>query len=323
MGDRGQKKTNQMLAEQTRRMGEFADVAGQRGTEAYGFGLGNRDFRSQAYRDLYAGLGEDGGGGGGGGPAYQMATYKDPRENEAMAFYRDLQKTGGYTEPQIQDIRGRATSTIPGFFEGIKRSMAVNPNVGFGSQMKSLAREQGRQASDAAREAEIDIQSQIRQGRERGAGELSKLDEALIGRQMQVERERIGEQKAAQAAASAAANRRAGAAGDAFRNRMAVLQAMGGLTDPDAAAMGYGQQQLAGLGGQTGTITSRVQEQSLMDKIGQGANILGGLAGSAAGAMTGMGALGGAGKMAGKAGKVAKLPTMASSMGGRFGQLMT
>jgi hypothetical protein len=285
MGDRGEKKTNKMLAEQGQQYNRFADVMGQRGAAEYDYGTGARSNIDKAYWDLYKGMEGAGGGGGGGGPAYQMAQYKDPRENEAQAMYREWAKTGGISPEQEATFRARATSSLPGFYEGIAREMRGAPSVGFGSQMAKLAREQGRGLAEAGLGAEADILGKRLSGQQWGGTGLERTDESLIERQMRVERERIGEQKAAQAAAAAAANRRAGASSDAFRNRMAILGELRGLRGEQGTDLAYADRQLAGMGGGFNTINARRQEQSLLDKIGQGAGIAGQLGGAAAGAM--------------------------------------
>lgn len=277
MGDRGQKKTNKMLEQQTQRANQFADVMGQRGAEDRGYSTGSRGKIDEAYWNLFNQTGEGGGGGGGGGgPAYQMATFKDPRENEAQAMYREWAKSGGLTDPQHADIITQGASSVPGLFSMLRRNIQASP--GNFSQMQALARDEGRAGAEATLNARIAADRMRREGQQWGGTGLERTDESLIGRQMQVERERIGEQKAAQAAAAASAARGRAGADDAFRNRMAILGELRGLRGEGGSDLAYADRQLAGMRHGADTVSSRVQEQSLLDKIGQGANIAGGLA---------------------------------------------
>lgn len=282
MGNRGARETNRMLREQTAAANRFAQQMGGYGAEDRAYGTRTREDIDRLYQELYGQAGEMGGGGGG-GPAYTALQYADPRENEAMAFYRQLQQTGGWSTPEMQDFRARATSTMPSFFEGLRNQLSAQQagggSVGYSSQMAKLARDASRGAADVQLGAETDLAERIRSGRERGAGGVERLDEALIGRQMQVERERLQEQRNAQAAASAAAGRRRTAADEAFRNRMAILGERRGLRGESGSDLPYFDRQLAGMGQATGTIGARVPEQSFLGGVMGG---LTGLAGAAA-----------------------------------------
>ena len=281
-----------MLESQGQQYNQFANQMGGYGAEDRAFGNQSRNQIDQAYQDLYNQAGE-GGGGGGGGPAYNPLQWANARENEALSGYRNLRDTGGWDPSQMADFRSRASSGQGGFFEGLKNQLSAQQaggggNVGYGSQMAKLSRDAGRGLAESQLGAETDLQGQIRAAKERGLGGVGTYDTEFMGNQQRVEGLRNQEIQNANAAASAASGRRGAAADDAFRNRMAILGERRGLRGESGSDLPYFDRQLAGMGGQLNTTNSRLAEQSFLDKLGQGAGMVGNLAGSAAGAMTGM-----------------------------------
>jgi len=286
MGNKSAKKTNEMLGQQTTRSNAFADTMGSRGAEDRDYSTGSRGKIDQAYWDLYGGIGAGGGGGGGYRPMETIdLNWNDPRANEAMAGYRNLRDTGGWSAPEMADFRARASSGQGGFFEGIKNQLSAaqagGGSVGYGSQMAKLARDAGRSLGESQLNAETDLQSQIRAAKERGLGGVERLDESLIGREGSVEEKRNNEllrrlaaRNANISGANAAAGRRAGAASDAFREKMSILGELRGLRGEGGSDLAYADRQLAGLGQAAGTVSNRVNEPGFFDRAMQ----LGGLA---------------------------------------------
>lgn len=147
--------------------GRYNDIYNQAGPEnnpatsyfrqfAQGGGL---DPRLQAGQERNIGQYED------------FANLKDP----SGQYYSDLIKSGGFTPQDIQNIRSRATATIPGFFQATRDKMeqaqraSGGSNVGYDSQLKSVARDQARAGADASLGAELGISGQVRSGRMAGA----------------------------------------------------------------------------------------------------------------------------------------------------------
>jgi len=297
MGDNGNKETNKMLKQQTALQNTYGDKMGGIADTERLYSDAQRGKISDAYWDLYgeAGGGE-GGGGGGGGPAYNPLNWANARENESMAGFRNLLDTGGWSDPEMADFRGRASSTMPSFFEGLKNQLSaqnagLSGNVGYGSQMNKLARDASRGAADQQLNAEVELQGDIRNRKQTGLEGVGAYDTEFMGNQQRVEGLSNQEIANANAAASAAAGRRASSGYDAVRNRMGVLGELRGLRGEGGTDLAYNDRQLAGYGGASRDVSNRVAETTLLDQIGQGAGIVGNLAGSAAGAFTGLGAL--------------------------------
>lgn len=89
---------------------------------------------------------------------------------------REWADTGGYTPEMDANYRARATSVIPSFYSALqddlgRQNVATGGfNPGFTSQMASLARERSRAGTDAAREAEADIDTRRHAGQLEGMG---------------------------------------------------------------------------------------------------------------------------------------------------------
>jgi len=298
MGDNGNKETNKMLKQQTALQNTYGDKRGGIADTERLYSDAQRGKISDAYWDLYGEAGGGEGGGGGGGPAYNPLNWANARENEAMSGYRNLRDTGGWSDPQMQDFRSRASSTMPSFFEGLKNQLSaqnagLSGNVGYGSQMNKLARDASRGAADQQLNAEVELQGDIRNRKQTGLEGVGNYDTEFMGNQQRVEGLRNQEIQNAQQAAMQAASNRSRGADDAFRNRMGVLGELRGLRGEGGTDLAYNDRQLAGYGGASRDVSNRVQETTLLDQIQQGANIAGSLAGSFAGAATGVGALGG------------------------------
>jgi hypothetical protein len=202
-----------------------------------------------------------------------------------MAGYRNLRDTGGWDPQQMADFRARASSGDKGFFEGLRNQLSAaqagGGSVGYGSQMSKLARDSGRSLAESQLNAESDLQSQIRAAKERGLGGVERLDESMIGREGTVEDKRnqellrrLAARNANIAGGNAAAGRRAGAANDAFREKMSVLGELRGLRGEGGSDLAYADRQLAGLGQAAGTVSNRVNEPGFFDRAMQ----LGGMA---------------------------------------------
>ena len=88
--------------------------------------------------------------------------------------YANWERTGGYTESDKQNIRDRATSTIPSFYAGVKDEIARRNALsggyapGYSSSVRALSRDSARGTADAARSAELGISDRVRAGQQYG-----------------------------------------------------------------------------------------------------------------------------------------------------------
>jgi hypothetical protein len=96
--------------------------------------------------------------------------------------YDEFAKTGGYSPAQAAEFRARATANIPSIYANAKASAdqmgrvtgQYNP-----AAMARMSRQAGYDTQAAATDAEVQLQDQIRQGREWGAGGMTSSENAL------------------------------------------------------------------------------------------------------------------------------------------------
>lgn len=99
--------------------------------------------------------------------------------------YQDFATNGGLSATDIANIRSRATSVAPSFFEALKNQMSqrmtaagVNAGSIFSAASDRAARMGAQAAQENALNAETDIAAQQREGRLAGLSGLFGLDEA-------------------------------------------------------------------------------------------------------------------------------------------------
>lgn len=105
--------------------------------------------------------------------------------------FDEFARTGGYSDADISNIRSRATSVIPSYYDIARRDAdrqgAVQGGYGPGraALFSRLARDQARAAQGAALDAELGISDRVREGRQWGAGGMSDAEQALQSMRMQ------------------------------------------------------------------------------------------------------------------------------------------
>lgn len=267
MGNKSQKKTNEMLAEQTRRANEAGDVFGGRSGQEYDYRTGLRGDITGKYWDLYNQAGADqGGGGGGGGPA-PYDYLKDVRMNEAMGTARDLMNTGLWTPEQIAQSKSWSTAPISGLYAGIQNQL-LRQRAGmgmpgtFGGGLGRLAREKAYEMGNIANQTSMDIERNIRENRIKGIGEVGGFDTEMMDR---LERARAKVEAGRRAAAMA----RAGADNAARSEQASYLGRLTGLMG-GAEDLPYAGLQLQGYGQGLSGVTSRVDETPTWQKMAMG-----------------------------------------------------
>ena len=138
-------------------------------------------------------------------------------------IYEEFGKTGGFTQPQIEDIRRRATNPIASMYENLRNEQERQRRIGGGSSAMGaagtarLAREQARGIGETALGAETDIAAQQRAGRQWGAGGMSQSELAL---QQQLSQNRL-------AGLTGAISGERGMAGDISGTRAGAATALG------------------------------------------------------------------------------------------------
>ncbi len=304
MGSGGAKKTNKMLAEETRRAQELQDVAGGRSAEIYGAGRGDIDWGRKALMDMYSGMGETGAGGeGGGGPAFNPMEW----ESTVEPFYRGVMQSehGIYTPEQIATMQSAGARPIQSAFEGLSRRLAserAGRGLGYGSGTSALMRDQAYAMGEMGKQSASDIAKMVAESRMGGAAGLTPVESEKRAFKVS-ERD-----KALAAARARAAAGKAGAETEFGQRRALIHDILGLEGDRDLA---YMDRQLAGQAGGRESIGMRVDETPMWQKLG--GELLKGGAGAALGAFTGglapmaMGALGGLGKAAAKQGGLGAL----------------
>lgn len=99
--------------------------------------------------------------------------------------FDEFAKTGGYSDQDIRNIRSRATSVIPAFYDVARneanRMSAVQGGYGPGraAMMGRMSRQQAQGAQKAALDAELGIKEGVNEGRKWGASGMSGAEASL------------------------------------------------------------------------------------------------------------------------------------------------
>ena len=99
--------------------------------------------------------------------------------------FEDYQKTGGYTEGQLGDIRARANSTLPAFYDTVRQGQNRMASVQGGNPAASaamgarLAREQAKGMREQTLDTELGLSDRVRTGQQWGAEGGAQAEGAL------------------------------------------------------------------------------------------------------------------------------------------------
>jgi hypothetical protein len=109
----------------------------------------------------------------------------DPN-SEAMAGYRNYAQTGGWSPEQRAEFRNRATSVIPAMYQQGRNDLATNTaltggyNPALAASLAKMNRQGAQELATAARNAEVDLGSQIREGEKWGIAGLGDMEKAAM-----------------------------------------------------------------------------------------------------------------------------------------------
>jgi len=255
LGNKGAKKTNQLLAQQQQRNNAAADVFGGRSAAEYNWGSSAR----QDLWDRYNALSQDAPeltGGYAGTP-----DWWDP----AADFYKGMMETGGMTEADKANYRSWTTAPISGFYQGLKSELARKNNAtggyaSYNSQAAKLSRDAARQGFLTAQESETGLWDMLNKNKFAGAaGYNSSFHKGSPG---------------------SAGSRGGVGSQDYYLNKMEGL--MEGTKD-----LPYANLQLGGYGAGSSNVNNRVDETPTWQKALMGA--VPAAANAAVGAFTGGG----------------------------------
>jgi len=104
--------------------------------------------------------------------------------------FDEFAKTGGYSEGDISNIRSRANSVIPAYYDVAKteagRMGSVQGGYGPGRSalMARMSRDQSRGAAGQALDTEVGIKENVNAGRQWGSDQMSTAEGALQGTRM-------------------------------------------------------------------------------------------------------------------------------------------
>lgn len=94
----------------------------------------------------------------------------------------DFEKTGGYSDPQLADIRARSNSTVPAFYgamQDAQNRQKVTSGQGFGGAFDAssarMARQGAQDSAEQTRNTEIGLGDTVRQGRFQASSKLADL----------------------------------------------------------------------------------------------------------------------------------------------------
>lgn len=101
-------------------------------------------------------------------------------------FY-EFEKTGGYDDKQLADIRGRSNSTVPAFYRNLEDQMQLNRvksggygGAAFDASSAKMARQGAQEAANQSRNTEIDLANAVRQGRMSASQQLAANELGVI-----------------------------------------------------------------------------------------------------------------------------------------------
>ncbi len=207
---------------------------------------------------------------------------ENKRRIRGGGVFDEYAKTGGYSEGDKENIRSRATRSVPGFYDSIRQKMKQQAAISgegpaYSSSMSRLSRDASRGASEATQDAELGIMDRVNEGRQWGAGSMSSSEQGLAEL---ISRNKLGGLSGGLQAAQAGGDFDIRNRGLDLQNRGLNLQALGGMGSLFGQGQGdenellrlimggYGQRgQLAG--GNLGQRASYDPNVSFMDRLAQ------------------------------------------------------
>jgi len=100
-------------------------------------------------------------------------------------IFEDYQKTGGYTDAQLGDIRARSNSTLPAYYDAVRQGQNRMASIQGGNPAASaamaarLAREQAKGMREQTLDTELGLSDRIREGKQWGAEGGAQAEGAL------------------------------------------------------------------------------------------------------------------------------------------------
>ena len=316
MGNKNAAKTTSMIdQERQRQMANTQEdrsyVKGRIGAVTPGADA-LRDEVTQGYRKLAGGMNPSGGAFGSMGGGYNakllgldpsLANLEGRYQglsgglDKSLGGYEEFAKTGGISDADRSNIRSRGAETGSALFSNLRNEMQRKQQVaggyspGMTASSARMAREQSIAAGKGARDTEMDISNQVRQGRLAGLGGMERIGGAGYAGLSDVanQRQGIAAQNINAENQAAAHNASAGQANSQLAMR-AQLEGLGGMESMYGAKPGQlgGYEDMLlkerGLGSQEigGTLQSRMQnvgqETSPWDRVMQGVGAASGLA---------------------------------------------
>jgi len=110
---------------------------------------------------------------------------EDMNRMRGGGVFEDYQKTGGYTPEQLGDIRARANSTLPAFYDTVRQGQNRMASIQGGNPAASaamgarLAREQAKGMREQTLDTELGLSDRVRQGQQWGAEGGAQAEGAL------------------------------------------------------------------------------------------------------------------------------------------------
>lgn len=101
------------------------------------------------------------------------------KENILRPLYYEMEKTGGYSDKDLANIKKESNSVVPSFYSNMQDQMnrqraASGYGAGFGSAAKSMAREGAIQSGNQALRTDVGLQESVRQGKMSGADAIQR-----------------------------------------------------------------------------------------------------------------------------------------------------
>lgn len=101
-------------------------------------------------------------------------------------IFQEFERTGGYSDPQLADIRARSNASIPSFYNNLqdemsrRRAQTGGYGSGFDAASAKMARQSAQQGAEQSRNTEIGLADTVRTGRMDAAKQLAANRMGLI-----------------------------------------------------------------------------------------------------------------------------------------------
>lgn len=113
-----------------------------------------------------------------------LVSDENRRRIRGNGVFDEFQRTGGFSEGDLSNIRSRSNRTIPAFYEALKNRFKTQAGItgagpSYTSSLSRISRDQSRAAADTALDTELGIKDRVNEGRRWGTEGMSSSELGL------------------------------------------------------------------------------------------------------------------------------------------------